>query len=118
MCITVSQSKRNMYEPDWVEEMVAGLEKAEAAAEAQAQERAQDQAEAQDQERVVTRWTPAEIAQFHENTVNWCRARNNYDKQKAIEREHRNQDPELRAAKEAMLRESLRAIQRHHNQQQ
>lgn len=106
-----------MYEPkpelDWVEEMVQVLEAQEKAEKAEAQAQAQDPTPPTPRE-----WTAEEIAQFQENTTNWCRARNYADKQKTEERVHRNRDPELRAAKEAMLRESLRAIQRHHQQQQ
>lgn len=103
-----------MYEmeADWIEEMVQHMEK-------------------QDQELLPTStisttitteernkkekqpWTPEEIEAARRSTEYWCQKRRLEDKQKTEDRIHRNADPELRAAKEAMLRASLKAIQQY-----
>jgi len=87
-----------MYEDqDWVEEMVSEMERKE-------------KEPAKPAEKEPTRWTPEEIELAAQRTSYWCHQRQLEDRRKVTEREHRNRDPELVAAKQAMLRAVLSVI--------
>jgi len=89
-----------MYEEqDWVNEMVDAMDKAD-----------REKAEKEKDEKWKEMWTPEELEKARQSTRYWTLQRQREDREKVAEREHRNRDPELRAAKEVMLKAVLQVI--------